>query len=110
DMSRVHRERWRGQKYIFWICRRCDLKKKCDAISWVGGVLGYRTAASGVGVPSMCQGETKVMSGTARIGVALTSGALFGMVAQAALRHVGLDLATVHGNLIVAAARPGLGS
>ena len=59
----------------------------------------------------MCQDETRVISGTARIGVALTSGALFGMVAQAALRHVGLDLATVHGGLIVdAAARPGLGS
>jgi hypothetical protein len=59
----------------------------------------------------MCQGETKVISGTERIGVALTSGALFGMIAQAALRHVGLDLATVHRSLIVdAAARPGLGS
>jgi hypothetical protein len=58
----------------------------------------------------MCQGETRVISGTARIGVALTSGALFGMVAQAALRHAGFDLATVHGDLIVAPARPGLAS
>jgi len=59
----------------------------------------------------MCQDETTVISGTVRTGVALTSGALFGMVAQAALRYVGLDLATIHGNLIVTgAARPGLAS
>jgi hypothetical protein len=59
----------------------------------------------------MCQGETRVLSGTARIGVALASGALFGMVMQAALRYVGLDFATVHGNLIAhGAARPGLAS
>jgi hypothetical protein len=57
----------------------------------------------------MCQDETRVISGTVRTGVALTSGALFGMAAQAALRYAGLDLASVHGDLIVnVAARPGL--
>jgi hypothetical protein len=60
--------------------------------------------------PSMCQEETKV-TGTVRIGVALTSGAVFGMIAQTALHHVGLDLAGVHGDLIIdSAARPGLAS
>jgi hypothetical protein len=59
--------------------------------------------------PLMCQDETKIISGTVRTGVALTSGALFGMAAQTALRYVGLDLASVHGELIVnGAARPAL--
>src|SRR3981081_1675373 len=49
----------------------------------------------------MCQDETKIISGIARTGVALASGALFGMAAQTALRYVGLDLASVHGELIV---------
>jgi hypothetical protein len=57
----------------------------------------------------MCQDETRVISGTVRTGVALTSGALFGMAAQTALRFAGLDLASVHGDLIVnGAARPAL--
>jgi hypothetical protein len=61
--------------------------------------------------PSMCQDETKIISGTVRAGVALTSGALFGMAAQTALRYFGLDLASVHGELIVdGAARPALAS
>jgi hypothetical protein len=59
--------------------------------------------------PLMCQDETRIISGTARAGVALASGALLGMVAQTALRYVGLDLASVHGELIVnGAARPAL--
>jgi hypothetical protein len=59
--------------------------------------------------PSMCQDETKIISGIARTGVALASGALLGMGAQTALRYVGLDLASVHGELIVnGAARPAL--
>jgi len=61
--------------------------------------------------PLMCQDETRIISGTARTGVALTSGALLGMAAQTALRYVGLDLASVHGELIVSgAARPALAS
>jgi hypothetical protein len=56
----------------------------------------------------MCQDETTVVSRTVRTGVALTSGALFGMAAQAVLRYAGLDRAAIHGDLIVgAAARPG---
>src|SRR3979490_3138733 len=57
----------------------------------------------------MCQDETKIISGIARTGVALASGALLGMVAQTALRYVDLDLASVHGELIVSGAtRPAL--
>ncbi len=59
----------------------------------------------------MYQDETRIISGTARTGVALMSGALLGMAAQTALRYVGLDLASVHGELIVSgAARPALAS
>src|SRR3977135_368645 len=59
----------------------------------------------------MYQDETRIISGSARTGVALTSGALLGMAAQRALRYSGLDLASVHGELIVdGAARPALAS
>jgi hypothetical protein len=44
---------------------------------------------------------TKAVSGSVLVCIALTSGAMFAMAAQSALHHFGLDLGTVHNDLIV---------
>ena len=49
--------------------------------------------------------KATTVSGSVRVCVALTSGAIFGMAAQTTLHHYGLDLGSVHHDLVVWVAR-----
>ena len=54
----------------------------------------------------MSQGAAKGVSGTVLVGMALGSGALYGVAAQTLLRHFGWDLSSVHAELMTGQTAP----